>query len=100
MIGFSIKATVDEKNDGITRDLELDVWPGDIVKFEREYDVPIGRLAEDQRFEWLTFLAYSAARRADKWGGTFDTFVEALRDIDLTVEDAADPLERNQPPTG
>ena len=42
-------------NDGTK--LEVKIKPGDIVKFERKFDVPVSKLQEEQRYEWLLYLA-------------------------------------------
>tara|TARA_R100001463_G_scaffold29626_1_gene67343 strand:- start:5854 stop:6108 length:255 start_codon:yes stop_codon:yes gene_type:complete len=63
--------------------LEVKIKPGDIVKFERKFDIPISRLNDEQRYEWLLYLAWLASKRN---GVTedYDAWVDKVEDLDIT----------------
>jgi len=66
--------------DGTT--LEVKIKPGDIVKFERKFDVPISKLNEEQRYEWLLYLAWLAAKR-NGITDDYDVFVDKVEELDI-----------------
>ena len=67
-------------SDGTT--LEVKVKPADIVKFERKFDIPISKLNDEQRYEWLLYLAWLGAKRN---GVTEDyhAWVEKVDELDI-----------------
>ena len=68
-------------NDGTK--LEINIKPGDIVKFERKFDVPVSKLQEEQRYEWLLYLAWLGATRN---GVTedYDTWIGLVEELYVT----------------
>lgn len=55
-----------------------------IVAFEREFGVGLGRaFSEDQKMEHVLWLAWTADKRQNKTGQTFDEFLDDVADIDL-----------------
>jgi hypothetical protein len=67
-------------SDGTT--YELKVKPVDIVKFERKFDVPISRLTEEQKYEWLLYLAWLSSKR-NGVTDDYDTWIEKVEEIDI-----------------
>ena len=67
-------------SDGTT--LEVKVKPADIVKFERKFDIPISKLNDEQRYEWLLYLTWLGAKRN---GVTedYDAWVEKVDELDI-----------------
>lgn len=70
---------------------EVTPSPGDLVRFEREYDKPVSVLDDESqlRTEYVYYIVYSALKRKGQFEGDFDTFLDALGEIQ---EDEA-PLE-------
>jgi len=66
-------------NDGTK--LEVKIKPGDIVKFERKFDVPVSKLQEEQRYEWLLYLAWLGAKR-NGVTDDYDTWIDQVDDLD------------------
>ena len=71
-------------NDG--KKYELKIKPVDIVKFERKFDVPISRLTEEQKYEWLLYLAWLASKR-NGVTDDYDTWIEKVEEIDINAGD-------------
>jgi len=73
--------------------------PVDLVRFERHYKMAAGKIEEDQRIEYVMYLAWCALSRTGRINGAdFDTFLEQLADIDddEEVQSTGPPL----PPPG
>ena len=68
-------------NDGTK--LEVSIKPGDIVKFERKFDVAVSRLQEEQRYEWLLYLAWLGAKR-NGVTDDYDTWIDQVDDLDIS----------------
>lgn len=73
------------------------IGPGALVKFERQYNVPVGTVfgeGGELYLEYLLYLAYLCL--AKELGDIdFDTFIEGVEDIDMgaTEETDGDPTE-------
>jgi len=65
--------------------------PGDLVRFERHYDVAASSLDENTRLEYVFFIAWCAMRRMGAFDGDFESFID-LADIGDQV-----PLEHQAP---
>ena len=63
--------------------LEVKIKPGDIVKFERKFDVPVSKLQEEQRYEWLLYLAWLGAKR-NGVTDDYDTWIDQVDDLDIS----------------
>jgi hypothetical protein len=61
---------------------EVKIKPIDIVQFERKFDVPISKLNEESRYEWLLYLAWLGAKRN---GVTedYDTWINLVEELDI-----------------
>jgi len=68
-------------SDGTT--FEVKIKPGDIVKFERKFDIPISKLNEEQRYEWLLYLAWLASKRNGVIDD-YDAWVEKVEELDIS----------------
>ena len=68
-------------NDGTK--LEVNIKPGDIVKFERKFDVAVSKLQEEQRYEWLLYLAWLGAKR-NGVTDDYDTWIDQVDDLDIS----------------
>jgi|TARA_Y100000389_G_scaffold100561_1_gene97288 hypothetical protein len=68
-------------NDGTK--LEVNIKPGDIVKFERKFDIPVSKLQEEQRYEWLLYLAWLGAKR-NGVTDDYDTWIDQVDDLDIS----------------
>lgn len=68
-------------NDGTK--LEVSIKPGDIVKFERKFDVAVSKLQEEQRYEWLLYLAWLGAKR-NGVTDDYDTWIDQVDDLDIS----------------
>ncbi len=68
-------------NDGTK--LEVKLKPGVIVKFERKFDVPVSKLQEEQRYEWLLYLAWLGAKR-NGVTDDYDTWIDQVDDLDIS----------------
>ena len=69
-------------NDGTT--LEVKVKPADIIKFERKFDIPISKLNDEQRYEWLLYLAWLGAKR-NGITENYDAWIEKVDELDLVT---------------
>ena len=61
---------------------EVKIKPIDIVKFERKFNVPISKLNEESRYEWLLYLAWLGAKRN---GVTedYDAWINLVEELDI-----------------
>ena len=69
---------------------EITPKPGDLVRFERQYDVPASSLDDNTRLEYVFYIAWCAMKRTGAFTGEFEEFID-LADIGDST-----PLE---PPT-
>ena len=72
------------------RTVEAVTTPADQVAFERNYDRSVAALADEQRMEWLYFLAWAPLHRTGVEPRSFDDFL-AVVDTVAPVEAVADP---------
>jgi len=42
---------------------EIKIKPKDIVDFERKFNIAVSVLQQEQRYEWLLYLAWLGAKR-------------------------------------
>jgi hypothetical protein len=77
--------------DGVAH--EVHPKPGDLVRFERQYDVPASSLDENARVEHVFYIAWCALKRTGVFAGDFEEFL----DLADTAGDVA-PLEPPTPP--
>ena len=63
--------------------LEVNIKPGDIVKLERKFDIPVSKLQEEQRYEWLLYLAWLGAKR-NGVTDDYDTWIDQVDDLDIS----------------
>ena len=54
---------------------EVKIKPADIVQFERKFNIPVSKLNEEQRYEWLLYLAWLGAKR----NGVTEDYLQAAR---------------------
>jgi hypothetical protein len=66
--------------------------PGDIVRFERHFDMAIAGLEQGARLEHVLFLAWTALRRTGQEERDFEEF------LDVVGEAGEDPKEETAPP--
>lgn len=54
--------------------------PGDFVRFERHFDLPISVLDDPRkvRIDHTLFLAWSALKRTQQYAGTYDELLDRL----------------------
>lgn len=64
--------------DGVAH--ELTAKPGDLVRFERQFDVAASSLDENARLEHVFFIAWCAMKRVGSFTGEFEDFID-LADI-------------------
>ena len=62
---------------------EVNIRPADIVKFERKFDVPVSKLQDEQRYEWLLYLAWLGAKR-NGVTDDYDTWIGLVEELDVT----------------
>ena len=62
---------------------EVKIKPKDIIDFERKFDVAVSILQEEQRYEWLLYLAWLGAKRN---GVTedYDAWVNKVEELDIS----------------
>lgn len=72
---------------------EVTPKPGDLVRFERQYDVAASTLDENARLEYVFFIAWCAMKRIGTFTGEFEEFLD-LADVggDSTPLDPPAPL--------
>lgn len=74
---------------GVTH--EITPKPGDLVRFERHYDVAASTLDNDTRLEYVFYIAWCAMKRTGAFTGEFEEFID-LADIGDSI-----PLESPTP---
>lgn len=68
--------------------------PGDLVRFERQYDMSASTLDDDTRLEYVFYIAWCALKRTGVFAGDFEEFLD-LADMGEEVA----PLEPPKPPS-
>jgi len=76
--------------DGATH--TVTVTPKDSVTFERYFNVPVTRIAEESRMEYMYFLGWAPLTRLGIETRPFDDFLDHIKTIELNSE-ADDPKE-------
>jgi len=66
---------------------------GDLVRFERQYDVAASSLDDNTRIEYVFYIAWLAMSRTGDYDGDFESFLDVV-DVGESV-----PLERPTPPS-
>jgi len=61
---------------------EVKIKPKDIVDFERKFNIAVSVLQEEQRYEWLLYLAWLGAKR-NGVTDDYDTWISKVDDLDL-----------------
>ena len=64
--------------------VEVKITPKDIIDFERKFDVPVSQLQVEQRYEWLLYLAWLSAKRANGITENYDQWMSLVDDLDLS----------------
>lgn len=68
--------------------------PKDVVAFERQYGTSIAKLADEQRAEWLYYLAWSVLHRSGREPHAFDEFLDRVDSVTIEADEAdADPSQ-------
>ena len=65
---------------------EVDVLPGDIVRFERQYGISSQEADKQPRVEHALFLAHRALTRTKRTSEEFDTWLDTVVDVDPVAE--------------
>ncbi len=71
--------------------VEVKITPKDIIDFERKFDVPVSQLQVEQRYEWLLYLAWLSAKRANGVTENYDQWIALVEDLDLTSGSSDNP---------
>ncbi len=66
---------------------EVKIKPRDIVEFERKFNVAVSALQEEQRYEWLLYLAWLGAKR-NGVTDDYDTFMNKVEELDINAPKA------------
>lgn len=61
---------------------EVKIKPKDIVDFERKFNIAVSVLQEEQRYEWLLYLAWLGAKR-NGVTDDYDTWISKVDELDL-----------------
>jgi len=61
---------------------EVKIKPKDIVDFERKFNIAVSVLQQEQRYEWLLYLAWLGAKR-NGVTDDYDTWISKVDDLDL-----------------
>ena len=64
--------------------VEVKITSKDIIDFERKFDVPVSQLQVEQRYEWLLYLAWLSAKRANGITENYDQWISLVDDLDLS----------------
>jgi len=62
--------------------------PGDLVRFERQFDMGAEELGDSPRLEHIMFLAWAGLKRQGDFEGDFEAFLDGV-----SGADSADPKE-------
>ena len=71
--------------------VEVKITPKDIIDFERKFDVPVSALQQEQRYEWLLYLAWLSAKRANGITENYEQRIALVEDLDLTSGSSDNP---------
>lgn len=72
---------------------DLRIMPGDYVKTERQYGIAAAEMESNARLEWVLYMLWMAAKRRHGYADDFDTWIDAIEDIDFVSVGAAGPGE-------
>ena len=61
---------------------EVKIKPKDIVDFERKFNIAVSVFQQEQRYEWLLYLAWLGAKR-NGVTDDYDTWISKVDDLDL-----------------
>jgi len=61
---------------------EIKIKPKDIVDFERKFNIAVSQLQQEQRYEWLLYLAWLGAKR-NGITEDYDTWINKVEELDL-----------------
>jgi len=61
---------------------EIKIKPKDIVDFERKFNIAVSVLQQEQRYEWLLYLAWLGAKR-NGITEDYDTWINKVEELDL-----------------
>ena len=61
---------------------EVKIKPKDIVDFERKFNIAVSVLQQEQRYEWLLYLAWLGAKR-NGITEDYDTWINKVEELDL-----------------
>jgi hypothetical protein len=63
---------------------EVTPGPGDLVRFERQYDLPVTVLDDEKtvRTEYVYFIVWCAMKRKGQFTGDFEEFLDGLGDME------------------
>ena len=71
--------------------VEVKITPKDIIDFERKFDVPVSALQQEQRYEWLLYLAWLSAKRSNGITENYEQWIALVDDMDLTSGSSDNP---------
>ena len=71
--------------------VEVKITPKDIIDFERKFEGPVSQLQVAQRYEWLLYLAWLSAKRANGVTENYDQWIALVEDLDLTSGSSDNP---------
>lgn len=84
--------------DGAT--FEIDQTPGDMVRFEREFGVPVSAIdSETMGVQHMMFLGYAGMKRKGYYHGTFDEFIDLVEALEGDTPKAAPAPAKKSPRT-
>lgn len=75
---------------------DLRLMPGDFVGMERHFDTSAATMETNARLEHVLFMLWLSARRKHGYAADFDTWVDAVEDIDF-ASGGADPAGPGSP---
>ena len=62
--------------DGVSQEVTPKL--GDLVRFERQYDVPASSLDDTARIEYVFYIAWLAMSRTGDYEGDFESFLDVV----------------------
>jgi hypothetical protein len=62
--------------DGVSQEVTPKL--GDLVRFERQYDVPASSLDDNARIEYVFYIAWLAMSRTGDYQGDFESFLDVV----------------------
>jgi hypothetical protein len=63
------------------RSEEVTLTPGDLIAFERKFDLSFAAVEKDPRMEHVVFLAWNGLRRTGRETRSFDEFIDDVGDF-------------------